>query len=302
MRVGVTSRSFSRHPILRRALLDKYPDTIFNDAGEQLSGESLVEFLTECDAAITALETIDESIVSRLPNLKLISKYGVGLDMIDQDALVEHDVKLFWMGGVNKRSVSELVVSNAIALLHKVPFANSEVKDGSWYQVKGRQLTGKNIGIVGCGHIGKDLVKLLQPYNCKIRIHDILLDSNFNKKYNLQPTGLHTLLSLSDVVTLHLPLDDTTSNIIGPEELALMKSDAVFINYARGGLVDEKSLYDVLSHEKIGGAALDVFVDEPNDLGFENLHNVIVTPHIGGSTEEAILAMGLSAIEGLILA
>ena len=183
--LAIASRSFSKNQALRAEVLKIYPDAKFNDEGLSLSGEALIDFLSGYEKAILALEIIDESILSRLPDLKVIGKYGVGLDMIDLHAMQKHEVELGWTGGVNKRSVSELVVSFAIYLLHRVVFANNEVKKGEWYQVKGRQLTGRTFGIIGCGHIGKDLVKLLAPYNCTVLVHDVINYSDFYKQNNI---------------------------------------------------------------------------------------------------------------------
>ena len=298
--VIVASRSFSKNPILRAKVLERYPDAKFNDEGLSLDGDSLVNFLTGYEMAITALETIDESVLSKLPDLKVIGKYGVGLDMIDMQAMNKYGVKLGWTGGVNKRSVSELVVSFAISLLHCTVFANTEVKNGKWYQVKGRQLSGCTVGIVGCGHVDKDLVKLLQPFNCNILVHDILEFKEFYKTNKITSVGIEELIKNSDVVTLHLPLDDSTKNIMNKDRLQMMKQDAILINLARGGLIDEDALKQMLLKNKIAGAALDVFaVEPPIDTDFSHLDNVLITPHIGGSTEEAVLAMGLAAINGL---
>ena len=202
--LAITSRSFSKHPILRNRVLKKYPDAKFNDEGLLLSGDSLVAFLSGYEKAITALEAINDEVLSKLPDLKVIGKYGVGLDMIDLQSLNRHGVKLGWLGGVNKRSVSELVLSFAIYLLHRVAFANTEVKNGKWYQVKGRQLSDCTVGIIGCGHIGKDLVKLLNPFNCTILVYDILSFEEFYKKNNVIPVELDELLMKSDVVSLSL--------------------------------------------------------------------------------------------------
>jgi len=299
-KVAVCSRSFSSNPILRKELLKRYDNVKFNDKGETLSGETLINFLKGYDRAITALEVIDEKILSKLPDLKVIGKYGVGLDMIDFKALKLYGVELGWTGGVNKRSVSELVISSSIALLHRTIFANSEVKAGGWYQVKGKQLSNCTIGIVGCGHIGKDLVKLLKPFNCKILVNDIIDYEDFYKVNNVLPVCLEVLLKESDIVTLHLPLDHSTKNILDKQKLSLMKKGAIVINYARGGLIDEKELKVKLKNNDLAGAGLDVFLVEPLvDIDFANMDNVFVTPHIGGSSEEAILAMGMSAIKGL---
>jgi len=298
--LAVASRSFSKHPVLRQEVLKLYPDAKFNDDGLSLSGDSLVEFLNGYEKAITALEKIDDSILSKLPNLKVIGKYGVGLDMIDLHAMKRFDVKLGWTGGVNKRSVSELVVSFSVFLLHRVAFANAEVRSGEWYQVKGSQLSGCTFGIIGCGNIGKDLVKLLKPFGCDILAHDILDFKEFYQENNVTPVGLDELLQKSDVVTLHLPKNDSTNNILNKDRLHMLKKDAILINLARGGLLDELALKKILINKDIAGAALDVFsVEPPTDVEFSHLDNVLVTPHIGGSTEEAILAMGMAAINGL---
>ena len=298
--VVVASRSFSRHPLLRGEVLNRYPDAKFNDDGLTLQGDQLVQFLRGHDKAITALETIDESILSQLPDLKTIGKYGVGLDMINLHAMKKFGVKLGWTGGVNKRSVSELVISFAIALLHRTVFANAEVKKGEWYQVKGRQLSDCTVGIVGCGHVGKDLVRLLKPFNCKILAYDILDFKEFYSENNVTPVGLDDLIKNSDVVTLHLPLDDSTKNIMNKDRLHMLKKNAILINLARGGLIDEATLKEVLIDNKIAGVALDVFeIEPPIDPTFAAMDNVLITPHIGGSTEEAILAMGMAAINGL---
>ena len=298
--LAIASRSFSQHPILRKEVLKLYPDTKFNDEGLSLRGSSLVKFLQGYEKAITALETIDEKILEELPDLKVIGKFGVGLDMIDLNALSKYGIKLGWTGGVNKRSVSELVVSFAIYLLHCVAFANTEVKNGKWYQVKGRQLSDCTVGIIGCGHVGKDLVKLLKPFNCKILVNDILDFKDFYKEHSIKPVGLDELIRKSDVVTLHLPFDSSTKNIMSKARLMMLKSNAVIINLARGGLIDENALKNLLLENKIAGAALDVFaIEPPKDIELALMNNVIVTPHIGGSSEEAILAMGMAAIECL---
>ena len=172
--VAVASRSFSRHHVLREELLSRYDHVTFNDLGKSLSGQELISFLRGHVKAITALERLDEGLFTALPELKVISKYGVGLDMIDLGAMDRHGVLLGWTGGVNKRSVAEMVIAAAISLLHRVPFANQEVRAGTWRQIRGRQLTGKTVGIIGCGHIGKDVAVLLRAFDCKVLAHDIL--------------------------------------------------------------------------------------------------------------------------------
>ena len=299
-KVAVCSRSFSRNPVLRAELLSRFRDVTFNDAGLELSGDSLVEFLRGHERAITALEIVDAAVLTRLPELSVISKYGVGLDTIDLAAMRAHGKRLGWSGGVNRRSVSELVVSFAIAMLRHVPSANREVLSGTWRQHVGGYLSGRTVGIIGCGHIGKDLVLLLKAFGCPILAHDIREYPEFYAQHSVEAVELEALLRRADVITLHVPLDRTTRGMLGAEQLGWLKPSAVLINTARGGIVDEVALKEMLQRHLIAAAAFDVFsIEPPIDTGLLALPNFLATPHIGGSAEEAILAMGRAAILGL---
>ena len=299
-KVVVCSRSFSKNKILRKELSEKYQHVIFNDDGLKLNGDNLVQYLSGHDKAIIALETINDSILTQLPDLKVISKYGVGLDMIDMTAMREHRKMLGWTGGVNKRSVSELVISFAIALLRHIPAAHREVLKGTWRQHVGGCLSGRTVGIIGCGHIGKDLVPLLQSFGCSIVVNDIIDQSEYYNENKIEAVSLEDLLLRSDVVTLHLPLDKSTRQILNAKRLSLLKPSAILINAARGDLIDEIHLKKRLINKQLAAAALDVFaVEPPEDAELLSLPNFLVTPHIGGSAEEAIIAMGRAAISGL---
>jgi phosphoglycerate dehydrogenase-like enzyme len=298
--IAVCSRSFSRNPILRAELEAQYRNVKFNDEGLELKGNSLVAFLKGHEKAITALEKLDDFVLSQLPDLKVIGKYGVGLDMIDMDAMRKYKIRLGWEGGVNRRGVSELVLAFILSMLREIPAANRQVMKGTWRQHTGIQLTGKTVGIIGCGHVGQDLVALLAPFNCTILVYDIETYSDFYAANNIKATSLNELLMQSDVVTLHTPLDDSTRNIINKSNMSLMKKSAILINVARGGVVDELALKKALITNTIAGAAFDVFTQEPPaDTELLNLPNFLATPHIGGSSKEAVLAMGRAAIKGL---
>jgi D-3-phosphoglycerate dehydrogenase len=298
--VAVTSRSFSRHPVLRAELLEQYPNTRFNGEGLSFGDEDLIEYAKGAGKLITALERINEKVLSALPDLEVISKYGVGTDMLDKEALIRHGIRLGWTGGVNRRSVSELVLAFSISLLRNIRASGLELDAGVWNNQVGRCLSDRTVGIIGCGHIGKDLVGLLAAFNCRVLAHDILDFPEFYAEHNVQPTGLDELLQQADIVTLHVPLNKTTRSILSAEKLNLMRSDAILINTARGGLVDEVEVRNMLTSGRLAGAAFDVFHDEPaDDLALLQLPNFIATPHVGGSSEESILAMGRSAIFGL---
>ena len=299
-KVAVCSRSFSRNSTLRKELLARYRNVKFNEKGVSLENEQLVKFLRHHNKAIIGLETLDEYVLSSLPELEVVGKYGVGLDKINLSAMRHHKKKLGWTSGVNKRSVSELALSFMIMMLRKLPQANKEIANGRWSQKVGRQLTNSVVGIIGCGNVGKDLVKMLQPFECKILVHDLVDYSDFYKEYNVQKVALNMLLERSEIVSVHLPLTKDTENILDRKRLRFMKKDAILINTARGGLVDEIFLKKMLKGKMLAGAAFDVFSSEPNvDKELLNLNNFFATPHIGGSSEEAIISMGLAAIKGL---
>jgi phosphoglycerate dehydrogenase-like enzyme len=298
--VAVASRSFSKHQTLRRELERRYARVTFNDAGRSLAGPELIDFLRGHDRAITGLERLDAPLFQALPELRVVSKFGVGLDMIDLEAMQSSNVALGWTPGVNRRSVAELVIGAAIALLHGVPAAAREVLEGTWRQTIGRQLTGRTFGVLGCGQVGKDVAVLARAFSCRVLAHDILDFPEFYAAHDVQPVDLPTLLRSSDVVTIHVPLVASTRRLLDAERLSLLRSDAFLINMARGGIVDEAALDAQLRAGRLAGAALDVFEQEPPvDRSLLGLPNVMVTPHIGGSTEEAILAMGRAAIAGL---
>ena len=178
--------------------------------------------------------------------------------------------------------------------------AYREVLDGSWRQHVGGYLSGRTVGIIGCGFVGKDLVPLLSAFGCTILVNDIKDFSEFYSLHNVKPVSLDELMLNSDIVTLHVPLDQSTCGMLNADKLALLKSDAILINVARGGLVDELALKQMLKSNRIAAAGFDVFtVEPPKDRELLELPNFLVTPHIGGSAEEAILAMGRAAIDGL---
>lgn len=298
--IAVASRSFSKHPILRAELLERYINVLFNDDGISLIGKELIDFAKGREKLIIGLEKVDENILSKLPELKVISKYGVGTDMLDIDAMSKLGVKLGWSPGVNKRSVAELTIGFMIAVLRRFPQIQQDISNNVWKNLRGQQLSGKTVGVIGCGNIGKDLITILRAFDCKILANDILDFPDFYNSNNVEPITLNELLGRADIVSLHIPLNDTTRGLLSSEKLRMMKPDSILINTARGGLVDEQELKQLLKSGELAGAGFDVFSNEPpEDLEVLKLPNFIATPHIGGSSEQAILAMGRAAIEGL---
>jgi len=298
--VAVCSRSFSANEYLRSKLCERYENVKFNERGERLAEDNLVDFLRGCKKAIVGLETVDHDLLNRLPDLKVISKYGVGLDNVDIEAAQRFGVQIGWTPGVNRRSVAEWVIAVAIVLLRKANEANSEAIKGIWRPRLGALLSGKTFGIVGCGAIGKDVVQLLQPFGCELLVYDIREYPEFFERYHIKCVLLSELLQQSDIVTIHLPFNKSTENMLSHDVLRQMKRGGVLLNAARGGIVDEAALRALLIEGSIGAAGFDVFQEEPpTDLELLSLPNFFVTPHIGGSAIEAVIAMGEAAINGL---
>jgi len=297
-KVAVCSRSFSKNRQLRKVLLERYSQVKFNDDGLSLDGENLIEFIKSYEKIIIGLEKITPSVLEACPNLKVISKYGVGLDNINLKEIKDKNIKLGWEGGVNKRSVSEMALCLILMLMRRVHEGIEDVKKGGWNQIKGNLLSKKTVGIVGFGNIGKDLSELLIPFGCDILAYDSI--DIGNESINCKQVSLQEILETSDVISIHLPYNESTKDLIDITKLALMKKTSLLINLSRGGIVVEEDLKEALETKSISGAAMDVFKKEPpenNDL--ISLENFIATPHMGGISFEGIFDMGMAAIDGL---
>jgi D-3-phosphoglycerate dehydrogenase len=220
--------------------------------------------------------------------------------MIDLAAARRYGVSVRWTPGVNRQAVAELTIAFMIALCRSlVPLARA-LKAGGWTHPGGRQLSSSTVGIVGCGNVGKEVARLCRAFGSTVIAHDIRSYDDFYRTHDVTAVPLDALLAKADIVTLHVPLDLSTRGLIGRRELALMKPTAHLINTARGGIVDETELASALAGGRLAGAAFDVFNEEPpTNAELLSQPGFIGTPHIGGGTTEAVLAMGRAAIEGL---
>ena len=301
MRIRVSNITFSRNNFLVKHLLAYFPDTKVNEAGVRLSEEDLVGFFSDADGVIVGLEMITSRLLDKLPNLKIIAKYGVGLDNIDLEACKQRNIQIGWTGGVNKRAVAELTIGLLISLCRNLFTTSFQLKNNKWNKAGGIQLTGKTIGIIGLGNIGKELVSLLGPFNCKILANDIIAIRDFASLNNIRVCEKNEIFEKSDFISLHTPLTSLTKNMITMDVFKKMKPSSFLINTARGGIVNEEDLKYALMNGIIAGAAFDVFEQEPpEDLDLLNLDNFICTPHIGGNSMEAVVEMGISAIDHLL--
>lgn len=299
-KIAVCSRSFSKHPVLRNELLSHFPEAKFNDEGLSLEGDALIKFLADAPAAIIALEKINNDVLQKCSSLKMISKYGVGLDNLDLAALDKNQVYLGHTPGVNKRSVSELVLGYILSLYRKINLHSNYLTKGNWKNEGGLQLTGRTVGIIGAGNVGKDLMELLRPFNCQMLFTDHTKMPELENTY-IKQVELNQLLETSDIVTVHIPYNQQNHLFLNSSLIKKMKKGSIFINTSRGGIVDEEALYLRLKSGDLLGAAMDVYQTEPDTKNpLFSLPHFIGTPHVGGSSDEAILAMGRAAISHLV--
>jgi D-3-phosphoglycerate dehydrogenase len=300
-RIACVSRSFSTHPILRRELLDLFPTARFNEAGLNYDGAALADFLKNCDGAIVSLEPVDDALLVHLPELRIIAKYGVGIDNLDVEAMTRRNVALGWTGGLNKRGVAEMTLGFMLGLCRNLFFSHRSLREqNDWTKRGGFQLTGRTVGIIGVGFVGKDLIELLKPFGCRILVNDIIDQSDYYRANGLIVASKEQIYAEADIVTVHTPLDASTRGMMNLDVFKRMKRSAYFINAARGPIVVQNDLKRALTDGLIAGAALDVFETEPcTDAELMALPNLYCTPHTGGSADESILAMGRSAIAHL---
>lgn len=300
--IGVTTVAFSKNQELVNILKNVgFKKVLINEKGLRLSKEELITFLSNCDIAIIGLDKINENILKKVKNLKAISKYGVGLDNIDFDACEKYNIDVLHTQGVNKRSVSEMTLGFMLSLCRNLYISSNLLKKGIWEKNGGIQLTNKTIGIIGVGNVGKDLISLLKPFNCKILVNDILNQDKYYKENDLVYTSKDDIFKSCDIITIHTPLNKETKYILNEISFLKMKKTAFVINTARGGIINQEDLKNALKNNIIAGAALDPYeIEPPIDKELLELPNLINTPHIGGNSKEAVQAMGLASIDNTI--
>ena len=234
---------------------------------------------------------LTKELIEKADNCKIIARVGVGLDNIDQDAAKAKNIQVINAVEAAMTAVAELVLALMLSLARQIPRGDRAIRNGEWLkkELKGTELKGKYLGIIGCGNIGRRLGRLAKGLYMNIIGFDVIpIDEEFSKDVGLMKADLDTLLQSSDYISLHVPLLDSTRHMINEEKLSLMKNTAKIINTSRGGVIDEDALYEALKNGKLGGAALDVFENEPaTNSKLATLDNVILTPHIGAQTKEA---------------
>ena len=255
-----------------------------------LPREELVKSIKGQDVLVVRSATqVTREVIEAGENLKVIARAGMGLDNIDVGAAQEHGIKVVNAPEAPSVAVAELVFGLILGWVRHIPQADLSMKHGKWEKSKlmGSELRGKTLGIVGTGRIGREVAIRAKAFGMNLLAHDIVQNEELVRQTGARYVDMETLLRESDFVTLHVPFTEQTERMIGKRELELMKPTAVLINTARGGVVDEQALAEVLQSGRIAGACLDVYEREPlGDSPLLGLPNVVLTPHLGASTEE----------------
>ena len=276
-------------PILNKILQDNGLKVSYEPT---ITPEEILEKISTFNIIIVrSRTTITKEMIEKADNCKIIARVGVGLDNVDQDAAKTKNIRVINAVEGAMNAVAELVLGLMLSLARQTARGDRAVRNGQWIkkELKGTELRGKYLGIIGLGNIGKRLGRLAHSLNMNIIGYDVMpIDEEFAKEVGLMKADLNTLLQSSDYISIHVPLLDSTYHLLDAQKMSTMKKTAKIINTSRGGVVDEDALYEALKNGTLGGAALDVFEKEPAiGTKLAELDNVILTPHIGAQTKEA---------------
>ncbi len=269
----------------------------------KLTQDQIQELLPKASALVIRSSTeVKDKYLELAPELKYVIRAGAGTDNIDKVACGKKDVKVSNTPGANNNSAAEHAIALMLTVLRKTAFANATMKSGGWDKSKytGTELANKKVGIVGFGQIGKIVAKRLQGFEPEILFYDPFCESTDIPNCT-KANSVDEIFETCDIITIHTPLMDETRNMVNKDLLSKMKPTAILVNAARGGIVDEEALYETLKEEKIRGAGFDVFATEPlpEDSNLRSLPSLVLTPHLGASTEEAQLRVGQMAVDQL---
>lgn len=270
---------------------------ILNPYKRRLNNEEIINLGKEVIGIIAGTECLTDNVLGELLNLKVISRCGSGMDNVDLESAQKRGIKVYNTPDTPTRAVAELTVGLILNLLRKVSHMDYIIRDGNWEKKMGNLLFGKKAGIIGFGRIGQRVGELLSAFGTELAYCDIEQKSS---PVNCSRKSLEEIVKWADILTLHLSLPSGCNPIIGSRELKTMKKGSWLVNVSRGGVVDEEALYQALKNGHLSGAALDVFDKEPYVGPLTELHNVLLTPHIGSYAKEARVKMEIQAVENLL--
>ena len=304
MKLLVTPTSFLKPANAdAKVKLEAFADNIvYNDLGTPLQGEELLSRLDGVDGYIAGLDYITADVVKQMPSsLKVISRYGAGVDRVDITACKERGIIVTNTPGANATAVCEMAFGLMLCAARNIPALHKAVEAGEWPRANGMELSGKTLGIVGLGAIGKRLALRAKAFEMDVIAFDPYFDEAFGKQQGVARVELDDLFKAADVISLHVPLSDATRHMASAERIKSMRQGGILINTARGGLIDEDAAADAVKSGHLRGLGLDAFEQEPLvDSPLKGLPGVVFTPHAAGHTAQAISRMGMMAVDNAI--
>jgi D-3-phosphoglycerate dehydrogenase len=303
MKILVTPTSFkpdSDNAAMKR-LRSFASSLVFNPAEKPLTENELIPLLSGCDGCVAGLDFFTAKAIESAENLKVISRYGVGVDRVDLAAAKARNIAVCNTPGANTQAVADITIALLLCLARKIPVLDRKMREGQWTRSTGIELFGKTIGILGLGRIGKAVARRASGFSMRILAYDPFIDLSYAESNGIVSADFNTVIKEADFLCLHVPLTDETRNIISADVLMAMKEGAIIVNTARGGLIDVDAAYNHLLSGHLGGMGLDVYETEPplRSPLFE-LENVVLTPHTAAHTAEAIAAMAEMSVQNLI--
>lgn len=304
MKVLITPTSFQKpQNVQAKTMIEAFADeVVYNPQSRPLEPDEILQLLDGVDGYIAGLDYITADVISKAPaSLKVISRYGAGVDRVDMEAAKARGIKVTNTPGTNAVAVCELAFGLMLSLARAIPRLDAAVKSGGWPRNSGTELLGKTLGIVGFGAIGRNLGVRAKAFGMNVIAYDPYFNTAFATQHGIAQKSLDEVIAGSDFISLHVPLTKETKHMIDAKAIAGMKDGAFIINTARGGLIDEAAAAESIKSGKLGGIGLDAYEVEPvTDSPLLGLDNVVMTPHTGAHTNEAVAAMGNMAVENLI--
>jgi len=298
MKIGITTSSFAQFSDEPLRLLNAAGIAyVLNPHGRKLTENEAVSLLHGCIGVAAGTEPLTECLMEALPDLRVISRCGVGMDNVDMAAAEKRSIVVRSTPDGPTLAVAELTLGYALDLLRQISRMDRELRVGAWKKRMGNSLKGKRLGIIGFGRIGQAVASVFSPLSVEVAFNDPAAESDTYRKM-----GVGDLLAWADILTFHCSKIGGECSLFTIEQLRIMKSGSWVINASRGGIVDEDALYEMLKSGHLGGAAVDVFEQEPYNGPLTELDNVILTPHIGSYAMESRIQMEIDTVRNLIAA
>jgi D-3-phosphoglycerate dehydrogenase len=278
-------------------------DYVINPLGRKLKEKDLVNLVTNVDIIIAGTEPITEYVMMQAANLKLIIRVGIGLDSVDLAAARRRGIQVSYTPDAPSAAVAELTIGLMLALLRSVHVCNTRMHQGEWYRYFGRRLSEITIGIIGVGRIGRRVIQHLSGFDCsRILINDTdqTIQLPVHPTCKIEQVSKKFIYQEGDIISLHVPLTEKTRNLISLSQLEMMKPDALIINTARGAIVNEDDLFNVLEAGRLGGVATDVYMEEPYNGKLTSVERCLLTAHLGSMSVDCRSRMEREATEEAI--